>query len=209
VFWSARSRTRGHNPAHCVSRCADGYYGNPSLASGSLCRPCPCPDGPNSGRHFAASCYQDNRSRQIVCNCIQGYTGTPPEFHMLPRGSPAYLPPLVLYAWHTLDNHSNSENVRDHTPNERWRYMFWVLSVWNAFWQNSLAHHTPVTDTIPQQPSPDSQNRNSNQTQHKSHTRDCKPGFGKWMAEYYLCVIHALQSQLIITMFVWMINNKP
>ncbi|KAG7251353.1 hypothetical protein CRUP_021184, partial [Coryphaenoides rupestris] len=46
--------------------CADGYYGNPSLASGSLCRPCPCPDGPNSGRHFAASCYQDNRSRQIV-----------------------------------------------------------------------------------------------------------------------------------------------
>ncbi|KAG7251224.1 hypothetical protein CRUP_000035, partial [Coryphaenoides rupestris] len=55
--------------------CADGYYGNPSLASGSLCRPCPCPDGPNSGRHFAASCYQDNRSRQIVCNCIQGYTG--------------------------------------------------------------------------------------------------------------------------------------
>uniref|UniRef100_A0A8C5BTH4 Laminin, beta 2 (laminin S) n=1 Tax=Gadus morhua TaxID=8049 RepID=A0A8C5BTH4_GADMO len=56
-------------------RCADGYYGNPSLASGNHCRPCPCPDGPNSGRHFADSCYQDNHNGQIVCNCIQGYTG--------------------------------------------------------------------------------------------------------------------------------------
>uniref|UniRef100_A0A672ITP8 Laminin, beta 2 (laminin S) n=1 Tax=Salarias fasciatus TaxID=181472 RepID=A0A672ITP8_SALFA len=58
-------------------RCADGYYGNPMLGtvSGGQCRPCPCPEGPNSGRHFAASCYQDNRNRQIVCNCNQGYTG--------------------------------------------------------------------------------------------------------------------------------------
>uniref|UniRef100_A0A3Q3K397 Laminin, beta 2 (laminin S) n=1 Tax=Monopterus albus TaxID=43700 RepID=A0A3Q3K397_MONAL len=58
-------------------RCANGYYGNPVLgiASGGQCRPCPCPDGPNSGRHFAASCYQDNRNRQIICNCNQGYTG--------------------------------------------------------------------------------------------------------------------------------------
>uniref|UniRef100_A0A673C8J1 Laminin subunit beta-2-like n=1 Tax=Sphaeramia orbicularis TaxID=375764 RepID=A0A673C8J1_9TELE len=58
-------------------RCANGYYGNPILgiASGAQCRPCPCPDGPNSGRHFAASCYQDNRNRQIICNCNQGYTG--------------------------------------------------------------------------------------------------------------------------------------
>ena len=45
------------------------------IVSGGQCRPCPCPDGPNSGRHFAASCYQDNRSRQIICNCNQGYTG--------------------------------------------------------------------------------------------------------------------------------------
>lgn len=60
-------------------RCANGYYGNPVLskASNGQCRPCPCPDGPNSGRHFAASCYQDNRNRQIVCNCNQGYTGKP------------------------------------------------------------------------------------------------------------------------------------
>lgn len=60
-------------------RCANGYYGNPVLgiASSGQCRPCPCPDGPNSGRHFAASCYQDNRNRQIICNCNQGYTGKP------------------------------------------------------------------------------------------------------------------------------------
>ncbi|XP_061592828.1 laminin subunit beta-2 isoform X1 [Cololabis saira] len=58
-------------------RCADGYYGNPVLggASSGQCRPCPCPDGPDSGRHFATSCYQDNRNRQIICNCNQGYTG--------------------------------------------------------------------------------------------------------------------------------------
>uniref|UniRef100_A0A7N6BW38 Laminin, beta 2 (laminin S) n=1 Tax=Anabas testudineus TaxID=64144 RepID=A0A7N6BW38_ANATE len=57
-------------------RCANGYYGNPVLgkASSGQCRPCPCPDGPNSGRHFAASCYQDNRNKQIICNCKQGYT---------------------------------------------------------------------------------------------------------------------------------------
>uniref|UniRef100_A0A3Q2YST7 Laminin, beta 2 (laminin S) n=1 Tax=Hippocampus comes TaxID=109280 RepID=A0A3Q2YST7_HIPCM len=56
--------------------CANGYYGNPILGvgAGGWCRPCPCPDGPTSGRHFAASCYQDNRNRQIVCNCNQGYT---------------------------------------------------------------------------------------------------------------------------------------
>ncbi|KAF3860001.1 hypothetical protein F7725_000256 [Dissostichus mawsoni] len=58
-------------------RCGNGYYGNPILgkAANGQCRPCQCPEGPNSGRHFAASCYQDNHNRQIVCNCNQGYTG--------------------------------------------------------------------------------------------------------------------------------------
>ncbi|XP_055788480.1 laminin subunit beta-2-like [Salvelinus fontinalis] len=59
-------------------RCANGYYGNPVLGTGNSnrCQPCPCPDGPNSGRHFATSCHQDNRNRQVVCNCNQGYTGS-------------------------------------------------------------------------------------------------------------------------------------
>uniref|UniRef100_A0A8C1SX85 Laminin, beta 2 (laminin S) n=1 Tax=Cyprinus carpio TaxID=7962 RepID=A0A8C1SX85_CYPCA len=68
---NCRSNTAGDK----CDRCANGYYGNPALGLGSPCRPCPCPEGPNSGRHFAASCYQDNRNKQVVCNCNQGYTG--------------------------------------------------------------------------------------------------------------------------------------
>ncbi|XP_061636801.1 laminin subunit beta-2 isoform X1 [Phyllopteryx taeniolatus] len=70
---NCRDNTGGDN----CDRCANGYYGHPILGvtSGTWCRPCPCPDGPTSGRHFAASCYQDNRNRQIVCNCNQGNTG--------------------------------------------------------------------------------------------------------------------------------------
>nr|XP_015824217.2 laminin subunit beta-2 isoform X1 [Nothobranchius furzeri] len=70
---SCRDNTGGDK----CERCANGYYGNPVLGTtpGGQCRPCPCPDGPNSGRHFATSCYQDNRNRQVICNCNQGYTG--------------------------------------------------------------------------------------------------------------------------------------
>uniref|UniRef100_A0A8B9RKF8 Laminin subunit beta 2 n=1 Tax=Astyanax mexicanus TaxID=7994 RepID=A0A8B9RKF8_ASTMX len=68
---SCRSNTAGDK----CEKCASGFYGNPILGSGNQCRPCPCPEGPNSGRHFAASCYQDNHNRQVVCNCKQGYTG--------------------------------------------------------------------------------------------------------------------------------------
>ncbi|XP_051777109.1 laminin subunit beta-2 isoform X3 [Erpetoichthys calabaricus] len=66
---------RDHTTGNKCERCALGYYGNPVLGSGDQCRPCLCPDGPTSGRYFAASCYQDARNRQVVCNCHQGYTG--------------------------------------------------------------------------------------------------------------------------------------
>ncbi|KAJ7416023.1 laminin subunit beta-2 [Pitangus sulphuratus] len=52
-----------------------GHFGNPALGSGQHCRPCPCPDGPSTPRHFAASCYQDSHSQQVVCHCSPGYTG--------------------------------------------------------------------------------------------------------------------------------------
>lgn len=84
----------------CMCRCANGYYGNPVLGSSGQCRPCPCPEGPNSGRHFAASCYQDNRSRQIICNCNQGYTGNVNVMVLLFTRSSSFsfpLPPVPAF----------------------------------------------------------------------------------------------------------------
>ncbi|XP_029457085.1 laminin subunit beta-2-like isoform X2 [Rhinatrema bivittatum] len=67
---------RDHTGGDRCERCVSGYYGNPALGSGEHCRPCPCPEGPKSGRHFAASCHKDSRSRQVICNCNVGYTGS-------------------------------------------------------------------------------------------------------------------------------------
>ncbi|XP_041578157.1 laminin subunit beta-4 [Vulpes lagopus] len=61
--------TTGRN----CERCIDGYYGNP--AAGQSCRPCPCPDVPSSSQYFAHSCYQHPWSSDVICNCLQGYTG--------------------------------------------------------------------------------------------------------------------------------------
>ncbi|KAM5187288.1 laminin subunit beta-4 [Callospermophilus lateralis] len=61
--------TTGRN----CERCIDGYYGNPSL--GQSCRPCLCPDAPSSNQYFAHSCYQSPWMTDVICNCLQGYTG--------------------------------------------------------------------------------------------------------------------------------------
>ncbi|XP_046762736.1 laminin subunit beta-4 isoform X1 [Gallus gallus] len=75
--------------SHC-ERCIDGYYGNPS--NREPCRPCMCPGVPTSKRFFAHSCYQDSQTSQIVCNCLEGYSGNrcdecPSGFYKIP-GSP-------------------------------------------------------------------------------------------------------------------------
>ncbi|NXU14074.1 LAMB4 protein, partial [Pardalotus punctatus] len=69
VCHNCRGFTAG---SHC-ERCMDGYYGNP--LHGEPCRPCMCPGAPRSNRYFARSCYQDSQSAQLVCNCLQGYSG--------------------------------------------------------------------------------------------------------------------------------------
>nr|XP_060622490.1 laminin subunit beta-2 [Anolis sagrei ordinatus] len=66
---------RGHTEGDRCQSCVSGYYGNPVLASGGHCRPCPCPEAPGSGRHFAATCHQDSRSGSVMCSCLAGYTG--------------------------------------------------------------------------------------------------------------------------------------
>ncbi|MEJ1288269.1 hypothetical protein NN561_019300 [Cricetulus griseus] len=69
---SCQDYTTGHN----CERCLAGYYGDPIIGSGDHCRPCPCPDGPNSGRQFARSCYQDPITLQLACVCDPGYIGS-------------------------------------------------------------------------------------------------------------------------------------
>ncbi|XP_009953082.1 PREDICTED: laminin subunit beta-4, partial [Leptosomus discolor] len=74
----------------CFDRCMDGYYGNP--LNREPCHPCMCPGAPTSNRYFAYSCYQDNQSAQLVCNCLEGYSGSrcdecPSGFYKIP-GSP-------------------------------------------------------------------------------------------------------------------------
>ncbi|KAM9026484.1 laminin subunit beta-4 [Ara ararauna] len=86
VCLNCREFTAG---SHC-ERCMDGYYGNP--LNREPCHPCMCPEEPTSNRYFAHSCYQDSQSAQLVCNCLEGYSGNrcdecPSGFYKNP-GSP-------------------------------------------------------------------------------------------------------------------------
>ncbi|XP_054991057.1 laminin subunit beta-2 [Sorex araneus] len=66
---------RDHTGGERCERCIAGFHGDPRLPYGGQCRPCPCPEGPGSQRHFATSCHRDGYSQQMVCHCKPGYTG--------------------------------------------------------------------------------------------------------------------------------------
>lgn len=72
-WWAGR--LPADNTYSFLCRCIAGFHGDPRLPYGGQCRPCPCPEGPGSQRHFATSCHRDGYSQQIVCHCRAGYTG--------------------------------------------------------------------------------------------------------------------------------------
>ncbi|XP_075199590.1 laminin subunit beta-4 [Anomaloglossus baeobatrachus] len=75
---SCKGFTKGNN----CERCIDNYYGNPLL--GQPCRPCMCPGSPTSKKYFADSCKQNNKTMEVTCNCLEGYTGK--NCHECPDG---------------------------------------------------------------------------------------------------------------------------
>jgi len=63
--------TAGHNCDTCI----EGYYGQPRLGPSYIpCRPCPCSDYAKTG-HSAERCHLDAETRDVVCECQEGYLG--------------------------------------------------------------------------------------------------------------------------------------
>lgn len=63
--------TSGYN----CDRCIEGFYGNPLLGSEIGCRPCRCPDTIASNHTHADQCLLDPRTNDMVCYCLEGYSG--------------------------------------------------------------------------------------------------------------------------------------
>lgn len=63
-------------PFNCFSyRCIEGYYGDPRLGIDIPCRPCPCPGTSESGHSFASRCALDPKTKDVYCECQEGYKG--------------------------------------------------------------------------------------------------------------------------------------
>uniref|UniRef100_A0A0P4W557 Laminin subunit beta-1 n=1 Tax=Scylla olivacea TaxID=85551 RepID=A0A0P4W557_SCYOL len=72
VCHECRDNTSGTNCDVCV----EGFYGDPRLEVGIACRPCPCPGTADSGHSFADHCTLDPRTKDVVCECAEGYAGS-------------------------------------------------------------------------------------------------------------------------------------
>ena len=58
-----------------LTSCVDGYYGDPRLEVGIKCRLCPCPGIAGSGHSFAERCSLDPITKDVICECQEGYAG--------------------------------------------------------------------------------------------------------------------------------------
>ncbi|XP_033106488.1 laminin subunit beta-1-like [Anneissia japonica] len=56
-------------------RCRDGFYGDPRIGTGQRCQPCLCPSGVQSGIQHANTCYLDNQTQTVICNCYPEFDG--------------------------------------------------------------------------------------------------------------------------------------
>lgn len=68
---------RDYTEGHRCERCVEGYYGDPRLGVDIPCRPCPCPGvkGDLSKSSHADRCELDPESKDVVCECKEGYAG--------------------------------------------------------------------------------------------------------------------------------------
>ncbi|GBP43432.1 Laminin subunit beta-1 [Eumeta japonica] len=68
---------RDYTEGQRCERCVKGYYGDPRLGIDISCRPCPCPRISVYGNEsFAESCDLDTETKDVICECAQGYAGS-------------------------------------------------------------------------------------------------------------------------------------
>ncbi|KAF5294829.1 hypothetical protein FQA39_LY00313 [Lamprigera yunnana] len=67
---------RDNTEGHTCDRCVEGFYGDPRIGVDIACRPCPCPDVVSSGHSFANRCSLDVYTKDVMCECNEGYSGT-------------------------------------------------------------------------------------------------------------------------------------
>lgn len=68
---NCRDNTQGHT----CDICLEGYYGDPRLGVDIPCRQCPCPGITSSVHSFADRCSLDPYTKDVVCDCWDGYSG--------------------------------------------------------------------------------------------------------------------------------------
>ncbi|KAF5272841.1 hypothetical protein FQR65_LT00437 [Abscondita terminalis] len=67
---------RDYTEGHTCDRCIEGYYGDPRIGVDITCRPCPCPGVAGSGQSFANRCSLDPYTKDVICECKDGYSGS-------------------------------------------------------------------------------------------------------------------------------------